>query len=216
MTGLVLKDLLCLRKGGLSVLVIGGLYCLLAIAGVWDAQFLAGFLAVLISMLPFNCFSFDHTAKWDVYACTLPVSRSRVVAARYITVLLLTAAGLVLSLAAGGAAALFGKLDDWLTYLVACGVCMALAVLINAVMLPLLYKFGAERARIIFYGVLAGVMAAGLLVVRLLGGAAFLDSLDLNSAAFCTAAPIAAIVGGAGMLALSFLLSRYFYGRREL
>lgn len=216
MTGLVLKDLLCLRRGGLSVLVIGGLYCLLAIAGVWDVQFLAGFLAVLISMLPFNCFSFDHTAKWDVYACTLPVSRSRVVAARYITVLLLTAAGLVLSLAAGGAAALFGKLDDWLTYLAACGACMALAALINAVMLPLLYKFGAERARIIFYGVLAGVIAVGILAVRLLGGAELLASLDAPSPALRAALPLAAAGGGAALLALSFLLSRHFYGRREL
>lgn len=216
MSGLILKDLLYLRKGSLSILIIGGFYCLMAVVGAWSVSFLGGFLAVLVTMLPFNCFAYDHTAKWDVYAFTLPVSRNGIVAARYLTVLILTAAGALLALLAGAVAALFGRMDDWQTYLVTCLVVLALGLLINAVMLPLLYKFGAERARIIFYGVLAGVIAVGILVVRLLGGAAFLDSLDLNSSTFCTAATIAAIGGGAVLLALSFLLSRYFYGKREV
>lgn len=216
MSGLVLKDLLYLRKGGLSILVIGCLYCFLAVAGVWDVQFLAGFLAVLIAMLPFNCFSYDHAAKWDVYAFALPVSRTRIVAARYITVLLLAAVGIVISLAAGGIAALFGSMDDWQAYMVTCAVSPVFAILINAVMLPLLYKFGAERARIIFYGVLAAVVAAGFLLIRLLGGVAFLESLDTPSPVLAAALPFAALVVGAALMALSFFCSCLVYRRKEV
>ena len=216
MSGLILKDLLYLRKGALSLLLIGGFYCVMAAVGAWSVSILGSFLAVLITMLPFNCFSYDNSAKWDVYALTLPVSRNGIVVARYLTVLVLTAAGAALALLAGAAAALFGRMEDWQTYLVTCIVVLAIGILINAVMLPLLYKFGAERARIIFYGVLAGVVAVGILAARLLGGAAFLDSPDLGSSALLTAVPLAAIGGGAVLLALSFLLSRYFYGRREV
>lgn len=216
MTGLVAKDLLCLRKGMMSVLLILVLYCFLAIAGVWDISFLAGFIAVLIAMLPFNCFSYDHAAKWDIYALTLPVSRNRIVAARYITVLVLTAVGIVIALAAGGIAALLGRVDDGQTYLVTCGVVPAFAAVINAVMLPLLYKFGAERARIIFYGVLAAVIAVAFLVFRLLGGTAFLESLDAPSPAFAAALPFAALAAGVVLLVLSYFISCAVYARREL
>ena len=88
MIGLVYKDFLCLRKSAASYLFVVAIYGLLTVAGVWDGTILSTVLAVLISMLPYSCFSYDNIAKWELYGLSLPLRRSRIVLARYLTVLL--------------------------------------------------------------------------------------------------------------------------------
>ena len=88
MIGLVYKDLLCLRKSAASYLFVVAIYGLLTVAGGWDGTILSTVLAVLISMLPYSCFSYDNIAKWELYGLSLPLRRSRIVLARYLTVLL--------------------------------------------------------------------------------------------------------------------------------
>lgn len=87
MIGLVYKDFLCLRKSAASYLFVVAIYGLLTVAGVWDGTILSTVLAVLISMLPYSCFSYDNIAKWELYGLSLPLRRSRIVLARYLTVL---------------------------------------------------------------------------------------------------------------------------------
>ena len=67
MIGLVCKDLLCLRKSATSYLFVVVIYGLLTVVGVWDSTILATVMAVLVSMLPYSCFSYDNMAKWELY-----------------------------------------------------------------------------------------------------------------------------------------------------
>lgn len=216
MTGLIYKDLLCLRKSVLSYGVVIAIYIVLSVMGVLDMSILAGVLALMVSLLPVSSFSFDQAAKWECYGLALPVSRTKTVAARYVVVLLMAAAGAALALLGGAVTVLLERGADWETYLVTLAVSLGLSILINAILLPLLYKFGAERARIALLGVLGAVMLVGGAFLGLAGGLEWLDSLPDPSPAMVAAAPFLVMAAGVALLALSFLISRWLYGRREM
>ena len=217
MTGLILKDFLILRKTLRTYLLFIAVYLALAGSGVWKPEFVAGFVMVMIAVLPMNVFSYDKQAKWDTYGLALPVGRTKTVAARYLCVLILCLSTVVLECAFGVVMFAAGKLEDVGEYLVTGAVCGLLAVLVNAIMLPFLYKFGPDRARIVMIGVM-GVVAAmvALFLVGPLEGAAWFESLDVPSPAQVAAIPVIAALAGLVLLGVSFLLSRHFYGQKDI
>lgn len=216
MTGLILKDFLILRKTLQTYLVFILVYLVLAGSGVWKPQFVAGFVAVMISVLPMNVFSYDKQAKWDTYGLALPVGRTKTVAARYLCVLILCLATMVLECAFGVVMFAAGKLEDVGEYLFTGAACGLISVLLNAIMLPLLYKFGPERARVVLIGVM-GLIGAGiallLIVVERDSNFVWLESL---TSAQTAAISVIGLLAGLTLQALSFLLSRHFYGRKDI
>ena len=217
MTGLILKDFLILRKTLRTYLLFVAVYLALAGSGVWSPEFVSGFIMIMTAMMPVNVFSYDKQAKWDTYGLALPVGRTKTVAARYICALLLCLASVVLVTAAGLVMYAAGVLENPGEYLVTGAACGLLAVLVNAVIMPFLYKFGPDRARIVMIGVM-GVVAAGvaLLLVGPLDGITWLQSLNAPTPAQIAAIPVVAALAGLVLLALSFLLSRHFYGRKDV
>lgn len=84
------------------------------------------------------------------------------VAARYLFTLLVVCVGLVLSLAMGGLTMALGRMEDWGGFLMAASVAAGAGLLLNAVMLPVLYKVGPEKARIAMLAIMGGFSAGGL------------------------------------------------------
>ena len=219
MTGLILKDFLILRKTLRSYLLILAIYVAVAFAGYWSSSFVGGFMMVMVALLPMNTFAYDKQAKWDVYGLSLPVGRTKTVAARYLAVLIMFAASAVLTTVLGVALNIAGRMEERLEeYLLSCAICVVIAMLINAIMLPLLYKFGPERARMMFYGVLGLLVLAGAVFLFPLGGLEWLKSLEIAEPPFAQAVilPAAAALAGLALLAVSFLLSRHFYGTKDV
>ena len=216
MTGLVIKDFLILRKTLRTYLLFIVVYLALAGSGVWKPEFVAGFVMVMIAVLPMNVFSYDKQAKWDTYGLALPVGRTKTVAARYLCVLILCLSTVALECAFGVVMFAAGKLEDVGEYLFTGAACGLIAVLINAIMLPLLYKFGPERARVVLIGVM-GLIGAGiallLVVVERDSNFVWLESL---TSAQTAAIPVIAALAGLALLGVSFLLSRHFYGRKDV
>lgn len=210
MTGLILKDFLCMRRVLKSVLLVAVFYVLLSFTDMFNLSMMAGIVLILLAFQSANCFSYDKAFGWDVYAGTLPVSRGQQVCARYLTVLLLLVLGWVFSIAVAGVGSLFGLVDNWNVFLVTNAAYAFLALLFNAIMLPLLYKFGAERARVILYAVLAGFALGIFLIFKFLGGMEALDRLD--------ASPVYVVLPFLGSLllfALSGPISFYFYQKKD-
>ena len=216
MTGLIMKDFLILRKTLRTYLLFILVYVVLAGTGVWSPTFVSGFVMVMIAILPMNVFAYDKQAKWDTYGLALPVGRTRTVAARYLCVLILCLSTVVLTFVFGTVLYAAGKLENFGEYFVSGAVCGLLAVLVNAVMLPFLYKFGPERARIVLIGVvgiISAAVAAVLFVVPKDGSAVWLESLNELPIA---AIPAIAALAGLSLLCVSFLLSRHFYGQKDV
>ena len=217
MSGLIVKDFLILRKTLRSYLLILAIYVAVAFAGYWSASFVGGFMMVMVAMLPMNVFAYDKQAKWDVYGLSLPVGRTKTVAARYLAVLIMFAASAVLTTVVSVALNIAGRMEESLgEYLLACTVCAVLAMLVNAMLLPFLYKFGPERARMMFFGVMGVIVLLIVAFLLPLGGLEWLKSLDAPTLEQIAAVPVAAVIAGLALLILSFLLSRHFYGNQDI
>ncbi len=207
MKGLIFKDLLCMRKSARSYLFVAGIYMLITVVGAWNLNLFAVFLVVLISMMPFSCFSYDNAAKWEVYGLALPVSRRQTVLARYLLLLIVSMLAAGLTLLLGLILSLCGQSISWEMYLAGAAGALLGGILLNAVLLPLLYRFGAERARVLFYGVL------GAFVLIIIAAAQFLDGFSET----CLISPPPAVLAAVAVLvlAISYFASVRAYERRE-
>ncbi len=218
MTGLILKDLLILRKTLRSYLFMLIVYVGIAFTGVWSADIVGVLLVVMVVMLPMNVFAYDKQAKWDTYGLALPVGRTKTIAARYLCVLLLCLLSVGLTAILGVMLYAAGRVEEPVEFLVSCSVMGLMSVLVNAIMLPFLYKFGPERARMMFFGIMGGIVLLVVAALFPLGGLEWLKSLELAepTPAQVTAIPFIAAVAGLALLAVSFLLSRHFYGSKDV
>ncbi len=218
MTGLILKDFLILRKSLRSYLVMLLIYAGIAFTGVWSADIVGVLMIVMVALLPMNVFAYDKQCQWDTYNLALPVGRTKTVAARYLCVLLICLASAALTAVCGVALWAAGRMEEPAEFLITCSIMGLMSVLVNAIMLPFLYKFGPERARMMFYGIMGGVVLLVAAFLFPLGGLEWLKSLDIAEPTLgqIAAVPVIAAVAAVLLLALSFLLSRYFYGAKDV
>ena len=218
MTGLILKDFLILRKTLRSYLFMLVVYVGIAFTGVWSADIVGVLMVVMVVMLPMNVFAYDKQAKWDTYGLALPVGRTKTVAARYVCVLLLCLLSVGLTAILGMMLYAAGRVEEPVEFLVSCSVTGLMAVLVNAIMLPFLYKFGPERARMMFFGIMGGIVLLGVAALFPLGGLEWLKALELAepTPAQAAAIPVIAAIAGLALLTVSFLLSRHFYGQKDV
>ena len=204
MTGLILKDFLILRKTLRSYLLILIVYAGIAFSGAWSADIVGVLMVVMVMMLPMNVFAYDKQCQWDTYGLALPVGRTKTVAARYLCVLLLCVFSVALTALLGAALYAAGRIDEPAEFMVTCSVMGLMSILVNAIMLPFLYKFGPERARMMFFGIMGGIDRLKAL------------ELEQPTLAQLTIVPVIAGIAGLVLLALSFLLSRHFYGNQDV
>ena len=207
MIGLIMKDILVMRKLLKSYLLLIVIYIILAYLDFFDYSFIITFVQIILAVMPISAFAYDEQSKWDRYAMSLPLGRSKVVGARYLFVLALTLFTVAMGLA-GTALLYLAHQVDPLEMFVALMVSTAIGLLLPTILLPLSYKLGAERARpylyaIIFIPVIAVVLLAkaGVLDMSMLKGMDLLTPTALGvGAALLPAAGLAA-------LAVSYLIS---------
>lgn len=194
MTGLIMKDILVMRKALTSYLFIMVLYAVMALLDIFNFGFIITFVQVMLMVLPITAFAYDELAKWDRYAMSLPLGRSKVVGARYLFVLVLALC--TFSLALFGIAIIYLlQQEDLVEMLLTLMVSASIGLLVPAIILPLNYKLGAERARPYLYT----VIFIPVIVVVLLSK---LDLLDLSALNALEALSPAFIIGGAALLPL--------------
>ena len=207
MTGLILKDFFLMRKGLKSYLLIMVLYAVMAWLDILNFGFIITFVQVMLMVLPISAFAYDEQAKWDRYAMSLPVGRKKVVGARYLFVLGLALCTTALGLAGCAVLALMQR-EDPVEMLLTLEVSAALGLLVPAIMLPLSYKLGAERARPYLYAIIFIPTIAFVLLAKA-------DVIDFSALNSLEALSPTVIVGGAALLpavglvglAVSYLIS---------
>ncbi len=142
MFGLIIKDLLCLKKSAIKIAVLLGLY--IVIFSSSDNIILLSAMIIMIStMLILNTFAYDELSKWDYYALSLPVTKKQIVLCKYLLTVLFDIMGISITL-------LLYLIKRQLNTEAVLSVCVlaATALVMAAVILPLLYKFGTQKARI--------------------------------------------------------------------
>lgn len=175
MKGLLLKDWYQVRTNMKAMyLTVAFVLAIWALSTSSSYVFPVSYAAIFLGILPVNLLTYDQNSGWIEYGWTLPVSKKTLVAEKYLIGLFCAAAAVVIGelfvtvipLRTGTAP------DKDVLSLLAGSVCAIL--LINGISLPLLYRFGAEKARMIYVLTFAGLGAL------LGGGGAVMDELQQN------------------------------------
>ncbi|MEA4933008.1 MAG: ABC-2 transporter permease [Lawsonibacter sp.] len=217
MTGLILKDILVMRKTLKTYLLFLVFYAAMALFGVFSLNFVVAFIQVIVMMLPISAFAYDERAKWDRYAMALPLGRRTVVAARYSFVLLMLLISAVVGLSVGIALSFSDPGSSMVEYLGTVLVSLGVGLLIADIILPLNYKLGPERARPYLYAVffLPAIAAFGAAKLGMLDGLRNFSALDQMPDAsvlgLFSLVPVAALAG----LGVSYLISCRIVERKE-
>lgn len=197
MTGLIMKDLLVMRKALKSYLLIMAFYAVLAYFGILNFGFIITFVQIMLMVLPLSAFAYDDQTKWNRYAMSLPIGRRAVVAARYLFVLTLALFGVALGLAGSSFLWAFQS-EEPMEMLLTLMVSATLGLLVSAAVLPVSYKVGVEQARIVLYAILL-IPFIGLLLL------AKANVIDFDALNRLNVLSPAALLGGASLLPLGGL-----------
>lgn len=174
MKGLLLKDWCQVRTSMKAMYLTVAFVLVIWVFSTSSAYvFPVSYAAVFLGILPINLLAYDQSVGWVEYGRTFPVSKKTLVAEKYLIGLFCAAAAVVI----GGLFVTVIPLrtgtapDKDVLSLLAGSVCAIL--LINGIMLPLYYRFGAEKARMLYMLMFVGLGA-------LLGGGALMDELQQN------------------------------------
>ncbi len=159
MKGLILKDIYSLKKYGKTMLLLAVFYSFM-IFMMGNAEVFLGTVVIMFAVASITSFAYDNQAGWDTYVSTLPVSRKNVVMSKYALSYLLALLGGLLALLVGWVNGILKGTGNFIEMLVSAYAMFAIAVVFVSVLLPLIYKFGVERSRIIIIAAVAIPVAA--------------------------------------------------------
>ena len=151
MIGLMKNDLMQLLsgiKGGFIVvyLIFIGVMSIFSNVG----QLFSYMMIFIFVMFGIAAFTYEETYHWDRYVAALPVSNRQIVLARYGMTGLCMAAGLIAGVILWGVSLISGTGDmtsaDWMLSEVQT---LVISVLYIEIMIPVMYRFGAERGRVV-------------------------------------------------------------------
>jgi hypothetical protein len=201
MKALVKKDFYVLSKQ------MGALLLLILIFSAIPRIFNNVFAIVYAAMLPYTCAAYDERSKWDQLAAMMPYSTRDMVLSKYVLGWLCIGVSAVLSAVLRG---LFGLVLDSsglplpVILLSVCGACCIIAIT-----LPVMFRFGVEKGRMVMFLMIFLVCAsAGAL-------AAVAEKFTTNAplrafdARMMAALPLLAVV----LTAISIPLSMRLYRR---
>lgn len=160
MKGLIVKDFTYIKnywKTYLLAIILGIIPTALI---NYDPNFMLIISMLIIFITSINTFSFDKENNWNKYALTMPVSRRDIVRAKY----MLNIIGLLLGSILGFLLTLIGnffyKIDlDFNSFINILIISMAFFLILSAIDLPTLFKWGTNKGKIVLMIVLFTLIA---------------------------------------------------------
>jgi len=144
MKGLILKDFINLKKQSKAIGVLVVFYLLLAIATKNISMF-GAIILILFAMMPITALSYDERANWDKYGLTMPVSRAEMVLSKYILGLILSLFALILNFIVQILMGTEMNTENITINFVIFGA----SIIFISLLLPIMFKFGVEKGRIL-------------------------------------------------------------------
>lgn len=154
MKSLILKDLYNIGHNAKSMIFILLVlaFALIPSSGVEGYIIMSG---ILCSMMIITTFSFDDQSKWLKYAMVMPVTKKDIVISKFIVLLIFSAIGAVTGLVIGAIGGtivhkgIFTSINNMLSLLFTGIVSLVVSEIAGSMSIPLLFKYGAEKARIL-------------------------------------------------------------------
>lgn len=148
MKGLILKDMYMIRKYNMSLLLIFAVFMAVSFFGDGNSFFTV-YPVLLAGILPVNLIAYDEKSKWMSYAAVFPYSRKQIVTVKYIITAAVYALILLCTFAVQWLkAVVYG--EDISHVISIISVLASVGIIPPAVMLPLIFKLGVEKGRIVY------------------------------------------------------------------
>ena len=174
MKGIVIKDLLTLKSSMKTVVLIVILFGFMGAKS--GSAYMSTFASVYAAILPMTCMAFDERSRFNRYAVIMPVNLRDIVLSKYVVGLILAVVATVVATAMTALSG--GSIGETVA------ASIAIPMVYHSLLLPLMFKFGVEKSRII---ILAGVVvpAVGISFLeesgRLSGLIDAIDSVQVSS-----------------------------------
>ena len=167
--GLIVKDLLNLSHYKFSLLIIIVVFIGLGISSKSSLTFMPIMLMTAIGMIGLSTFSYDEISKADKYLLTFPTNKKEMVKAKYILIIGMIIIGAIVSIIVtyGINYIVYSEIPDIKPILtMVLGGVFGIS-LVEAIQIPSIYKWGAEKGRIQMFVLI-------ILIGALIGGLVFL------------------------------------------
>ncbi|MEL1134738.1 ABC-2 transporter permease [Desulfitobacterium sp. THU1] len=148
MKGLIIKDVFALRQQGKILLGLLAFYAFYSIM-FENISMLAAMIVLLCVMLPLTTMAYDEKSKWEKYALSMPIERKTIVQSKYLFAIVAELIGVVIVGILSGLIVLFTDEMKIMEMLIMTLVIGGVGLVFLAIILPILFKFGVEKARFI-------------------------------------------------------------------
>jgi ABC-2 type transport system permease protein len=202
MTGLIIKDLLNLKKQGKIYLLLVVFYFAMGLVNENTSMF-TSMMTMVAVLIPLTAMAYDERSKWDRYALTMPISRKNMVMSRYLLGLIFLIVAFVLSMLVNIVISNMKTAENTLVVLGG----FSTGLMLMSVIFPLLFKFGVEKGRIFMMIVIFIPVAALMMISKL--GISMPDEEIIKSVIYLS--PII----GAVIFFISIYVSLWIYKKKE-
>ncbi|MDI9496494.1 MAG: ABC-2 transporter permease [Bacillota bacterium] len=202
MTGLIIKDLLNLKKQGKIYLLLVVFYFAMGLVNENTSMF-TSMMTMVAVLIPLTAMAYDERSKWDRYALTMPISRKNIVMSRYLLGLIFLIVAFVLSMLVNMVISNMKTAENTLVVLGG----FSTGLMLMSVIFPLLFKFGVEKGRIFMMIVIFIPVAALMMISKL--GISMPDEEIIKSVIYLS--PII----GAVIFLISIYVSLWIYKKKE-
>ena len=144
MIGLFIKDLLNLKSQLRVILLLLGVYGLIAITND-NSSMLGAIIAIMGVMIPTTALSYDEKAKWDKYALSMPLSRTDLILSKYLLGIAFSVVGFILNFLIS----LWIGFTSYKESLILSMLLLSAGLFFLSFVLPPMFKFGVEKGRIV-------------------------------------------------------------------
>lgn len=117
------------------------------------------FSTILISMLPITAFVYENESKMIKVLLSMPIDRKIFVTSKYLSTLILSGIGFLINF-------LFTIIveKDLIMALIISSLCFVIGTTLMNIMLPLIFKFGVEKAKFILSCILIFILMIGYFI----------------------------------------------------
>ena len=165
MKGLILKDI-CNQLGQLKAFAMMLVIFIVCFANSAEGTLII-MCAVYATVMVISNLAMDESCQWEIFALTMPVTRRQLVLAKYIVAIFYALLGIVVGTAATLIIRLlgFGSGDATFWELLQISVVgIVIAAIFISLLLPVDFKYGVQKGRLVLFGVAAFIGGGGVLL----------------------------------------------------
>jgi hypothetical protein len=208
MLGMIKKDIFMIRNNLKTLLLAIIIYFFYTMMFDMDMSFILPFMIMMICI---STFSYDDYNNWHSFATTLPKGKINIVKSKYITTIVLTIIATIISMIVTCIISNFKTTVNFSDAISSIsGYLFAIFILVS-ILFPFLFKYGAEKGRIVMFILGMGIFAVFILLKKVINISiptniiTFFDSYGL----------IIFLVLSVIFISVSYLISKKIYLKKE-